>query len=100
MPSYLVESYLPRSADALDEASGQARQAAELATREGSNVQYVRTTLLGADETCFHVFDADSLEAVVTAMARAGLAADRIVQALETTRVEGPPDTADERSTT
>ena len=88
MPSYLVESYLPRSADALAEASGEARRAAELATSDGNNVQYVRTTLLGADETCFHVFDADSMEVVAAAMARAGLAADRIVQALETSRAE------------
>ena len=100
MPSYLVESYLPRSTDALDEASGQARQAAELATREGNDVQYIRTTILGADETCFHFFVANSLEDVEAAMAGAGLAADRIVQALETNHAEAAEGKADERGTT
>ena len=86
MPNFLVESYLPRSPAALEEASAQARRAAELATSDGFSVGYVRTTLLGADETCFHMFVADSLESVEAALARVGLSADRIAQAVETTR--------------
>ena len=83
MPSYLVESYLPRSAFALEDASEHARKAAELATGKGI-VRYVRTTILQADETCFHAFDASSLEDLEAALARAGLVADRIVQSDET----------------
>ena len=90
MPSYLVESYLPRSASALEEASAQARRAAEFATGE-SVVRYVRTTLLQADETCFHAFDATSLEDLEAALARAGLVADRIVQSDETQAADAAP---------
>jgi hypothetical protein len=83
MPNFLVESYLPRSATALEEASAQAGRAAELARGGGASFQHVRTTLVGADETCFHMFVADSIEAVEAALARVGLRADRIVQAVE-----------------
>ena len=84
MRSFLVESYLPRSADALDTASAHALRAAEIAASDGFGIRYVRTTLVRVDETCFHMFAADSLETVETAMSRAGLVADRIVQACET----------------
>ena len=100
MPSYLVESYLPRSPHALEEASGQARQAAERATGEGIHIRYIRTTLLRTEETCFHVFDADSLDAVERAMQRAGLAADRVVQAVEAHGTPAVPVHSDERGTT
>ena len=86
MPSYLVESYLPRSASALEDASEHARLAAEHAP--GGGVRYVRTTVLQADETCFHAFDAASLEDLEAALARVGLVADRIVQSDETQAVE------------
>lgn len=91
MPSYLVESYLPQSPDALEEASAEARRAADLAAGEGLAIRYVRTTLLGADETCFHVFEATSIEDLEAALARAGLVADRIVQANETQAAEATP---------
>jgi hypothetical protein len=84
MPKFLVESYLPRSADALEEASAQASRAAALARGDGASFQHVRTTLVRADETCFHMFLADSIEDVEAALARVGLTADRIVQAVET----------------
>jgi hypothetical protein len=87
MPNFLVESYLPSSAGTFEEESERARKAAELAVSEGGSIRYVRTTLLRADETCFHMFVAESLEAVEAALARVGLASDRIVQAFET----GPP---------
>lgn len=81
MPTFLVESYLPRSANALDEAPESARRAAELANEEGVAVRYLRTTVLPADETCFHLFEAASLAVVEAVAARAGLACDRIVEA-------------------
>jgi hypothetical protein len=83
MPRFLVESYLPPAPDALEQASDEARRAAELATSGGSNVHYLRTTLLRADETCFHVFDADSQEAMEAALERAGIVVERVVQAVE-----------------
>ena len=96
MPSYLVESYVPQSPDGLEGASAHARRAAELAAGEGIAIRHVRTTLLPADETCFHAFDATSLEELEAALARVGLVADRIVrsdesQAVDAAITEAPP---------
>jgi len=88
MPSYLVESYLPQAEDSLAEASDHAKQAARFAGSEGLGVRYIRTTLLKTDETCFHVFDADSLEDLEAALNGAGLEADRIVRADETSAAD------------
>ncbi len=84
MPSYLVETYMP-CALALDAAAaGQhACAAARELSRQGASVRYVRTTLLPGDETCFHVFVADSEEIVAEACRLAGLDSPRIVPALE-----------------
>jgi hypothetical protein len=82
VPVFLLESYLPRAANALETAQESARGATELAARDGVAVRYLRTTLVPADETCMHLFEAASIEAVEQAAARAGLAWDRIVEAL------------------
>jgi hypothetical protein len=84
MASYLVETYVPKAL-AVDaaEAGRRARAAAAELSREGTSVRYVRATLLPADETCFHVFAADSPEPVAEACRRAGLESARIVAALE-----------------
>jgi hypothetical protein len=84
VPRYLVEIYLPKSL-ALDAAAAgrRARAAASELSRQGVSVRYVRTTLLPGDETCFHVFVADSEETVAHACRRAGLDSPRIVPALE-----------------
>lgn len=84
MPSYLVELYMP-TVLAVDAAAAgrRAREAARELSCEGASVRYVRTTLLPDDETCFHVFVADSREAVAEACRRAGLGSPRIVLALE-----------------
>jgi hypothetical protein len=83
MPRFLVESYLSPAPGALEQASDGARQAAEVATSGGNNVRYLRTTLLRADETCFHMFDADSQEAMEAALESAGIAVERVAQAVE-----------------
>jgi hypothetical protein len=89
MPSYLVESYLASSPDALAEARDRARRTAEA----GAGVRYVRTTFLPGDETILHVFEAPSVEALDAAGRRAALQFERIVEA-----VEGPADpTKEER---
>ena len=82
MPVFLVETYLPGSADALEQAPKSAREAAELAAREGVAVRYLQTTLVPADETCLHLFEAPSVAVMEAVTARAGLACDRIVEAL------------------
>lgn len=79
MPSYLVESYSANRVDAIADALERARRAAEL----GSGVRYLRTTFLPGDETLLHVFEAASYEALGAAAARAALAYERIVEAVE-----------------
>jgi hypothetical protein len=84
VPSYLVETYVPRALALDAAAAGQrARAAARELSRRGASVRYVRTTLLPGDETCFHLFVADSLETVADTCRRAGLDSPRIVPALE-----------------
>jgi len=95
VPSYLVESYLPRAPRALEDASDQARRVAGFAATKGLGVRYLRTTLLAADETCFHAFDATSLEDLEAALAGVGLVVDRIVRSDETSAAA---PASDERS--
>ena len=84
MPRYLVESYIPRSRAREARAAGRnARTAAEELVREGTPVRYVRTTLLPDDETCFHIFEATTEEAVGETCRRAGIGTVRIVTAIE-----------------
>ncbi len=80
MPSYLVEAYLPQSQAGEARAAGRrARAAAEELSGEGTPVRYVRTTFLPDDETCFHLFEASSAEAVEEVCLRAGLGRARVV---------------------
>jgi hypothetical protein len=84
VPSYLVETYVPRSraAEARTTAD-RARTIAETLSRGGTPVRYIRTTFLPDDETCFHVFEAASPDAVGEVCRRAGIASARIVPAVE-----------------
>jgi hypothetical protein len=83
MTSFLVESYRPRSdATAVADLSDQARVAAQ---DPGSGIVYVSSILVEADETCFHVFEASSADAVVVALRRAGISCDRITEAIVNT---------------
>jgi hypothetical protein len=82
--SYLVEIYVPGTqAWDVRGAARRARAAARKLSREGTAVRYVRTTLLPGDETCFHVFEAASQDAVAEACRLAGLETPRIVPAVE-----------------
>src|SRR5512134_2900983 len=84
MPTYLVETYTPRTrANHAATTRDLARAAADL-VREGVQIEHRRTTLLPDDDTCFYVFEAPSPTAVEEACRRAGLANVRIVGAVET----------------
>jgi hypothetical protein len=84
MASFLVETYLAKaSAGEPGKTAERARQAvAELAS-EGTEVRYVRSYFLSDDETCFHVFEGASADAVGEAAARARIEFDRIVRVVE-----------------
>ena len=84
MPRYLVETYVPQThVQDAREAGRRAQAAARQLSREGEPVRYVRTTLLPGDETCFHVFDAPSEEAVAEACRLACVGTPRIMRAVE-----------------
>lgn len=80
MQTYLLELYAPR-ATARDVAA-RAQQAADELSAEGTSIRYVRTVLVPADETCFHLYEADTVDAVHTAATRAGFGEGRIVEAI------------------
>jgi hypothetical protein len=46
-------------------------------------VRYVGSLVIPGDETCFHIFDASSLEAVRDAMERASTRFERIVPVIQ-----------------
>jgi hypothetical protein len=83
MPEYLVEVYVPRNGVAeVREAAARARASVQQLSDEGMSVRYVRAIFVPEDETCFHVFEASTSEAVHTASARAAFRAQRIVQSV------------------
>jgi hypothetical protein len=87
VPTYLVETYMPRSQAQDARAAGRrARAAAEELARNGVPIRYVRTTFLPDDETCFHLFEAGSAGAVEEASIRAELGRTRVVLAIEESR--------------
>ncbi len=83
MPAYVVEVYLSRGrAASLDELSVRLRETSEELARAGTPVVYVCSVFLPEDETCFHFFEAASLEAMEESCSRLGLASPRITSAI------------------
>lgn len=87
--SFVVEVYAPCNRKDLDDLVARARSAARAMTLEGTSVRYRRSIAIPEDDTCFHVFEGPSAEAVDEVSRRAALAADRIVEALESRKEEG-----------
>lgn len=83
MPSYLVETYLPRGRAGERTARAlRARAAAEDMARHGPRVRFERWIDVPEDEICFFVFDADCSRDVVLAAQRAELDPLRVVEAI------------------
>jgi hypothetical protein len=82
MISFLVETYTP-AAVVLAEIEERARRAAAELQQAGTPVRYVRSIFVPSDETCFHLFEALSAEAVRETSERAGLSPQRIVKAVQ-----------------
>lgn len=83
MPSYLVETYLPRGDAALRAAfDRRARDAAAQLTRERTQVRFQQSIHVPEDEICFYVFEAASAPAAALAAERARLDPIRVVVAL------------------
>jgi hypothetical protein len=90
VPRYLLELYVPRR-EPLEEAAARARLIGGSDGGGETSVRYVRTMLVAEDETCFHVFEAPSREALRMAAHGSGLEEVRITEAVESeTEKEGP----------
>lgn len=77
MANFLVEAYASGTAD-LAEIEARAELAASDLSTGRSPVHHLRSIFVPADETCFHIFEAPSREAVVSAIEGAGLAYERV----------------------
>jgi hypothetical protein len=83
VPSYLVETFLPRGRER-ERATRErrARSAAEELTRKGTRVGFERTIHVPEDEICFFVFDAPSGGDAAVAAQLAELEPLRVVEAV------------------
>jgi hypothetical protein len=83
MPSYLVETFLPRGTASDDGVQERATSsAAEAATRDGTTVRFGGSIYVPEDEICFFRFDAPSIGDVERIAERAGLRLLRVMEAI------------------
>jgi hypothetical protein len=83
VPSYLVETFLPRGgAGERGARERRARSAARELTGQGTRVRFRCSIHVPEDEICFFVFDAPSSRDAALAAARAALDPLRIVEAV------------------
>ena len=91
MPSYLIESYLPRTRSGeLPALVSRLRHATESLTAEGTRVRHLRSTFLPGDELCLHLLEAESAAMVGEASRRAAIEPARVVQALSVVPTKAP----------
>ena len=82
MPEFVAEQYFSRTDVAGARRAGTAaRDAAEQLTREGTEIELVRSIFVPQDETCMLIYEADSLDSVQLAAQRAALTFERIAEA-------------------
>jgi hypothetical protein len=83
VPSYLVETFLPRGTAAARAAyERRARSAAQTLTQEGTSVRLDRAFHVPEDEICFFVFSAPSSRDAALAAQLAGLGSPRVVEVI------------------
>jgi hypothetical protein len=81
--AFVAEQYLSAvDAGAAARRARAAREASEQLILEGTQVRYVRSIFIPEDETCLHLYQAESVEAVRTAAARASLRLERVTEAI------------------
>jgi SAM-dependent methyltransferase len=94
MAEYLVELYVAQGDHALAKhhVAVAERAGADL-TREGRAVRYLQSFFVPEDETCFLLYEADSVDLVTEAVGRAGLRLEHVSAA--TTSVAGAQESPD-----
>jgi hypothetical protein len=89
VPSYLVETFLPRGAVGEREIRDRrARSAAEGMTREGTPIGFEGSIHVPGDEICFFTFVAATDAEAMLVARRAGLEPLRVVEAIPSGKVE------------
>lgn len=92
MGEFLVELYVARDgAAAVEHGSQLSRLASEELTREGTPVRFLRSIFVPEDETCFHLYEAPSADAVREVARRVGLPVERVTEAVATVASEESP---------
>ena len=87
MPSYLVETFLPRgNAGDRHERERATSSAAEALTRDGTPIRFGGSIYVPEDEICFYSFDAPSVGDVERIVERAGLRLLRVVEAIPSSK--------------
>jgi hypothetical protein len=80
MPNFVVERYRSRSdSESLRTIADRLVAGARQATPDGASVRYVHTIFLPDDETCLHLFEAESEADVRSVARRACIEIDRLV---------------------
>lgn len=83
MREFIAEQYLSGcDAGAAGRGAHAARRAAEQVSRDGARVRFVRSIFIPEDETCIYIYEADSIEAVREAIARAALRFEHLAEAV------------------
>jgi len=94
MAEYLVELYVSQGDHAVAQHHvAVAEQAGADLTREGRAVRYLQSFFVPEDETCFLLYEADSVDLVTEAVGRAGLRLEHVSAA--TTSVAGAQESPD-----
>ena len=79
---FLVEAYVSRVAEPFGPGAEDLALVADELTREGTHVRFLRSIFVPEDETCFYLYQANSVEGVREAAARAGLQIERVTEAV------------------
>jgi hypothetical protein len=99
MQSFLVEVYQPAASETEYRAAiGRLRAAAKALTWEGAPVTYRRSIFVPLDDTCFHLLEAVSFEAVAEVARRAAMRAPRVVEVLDVKTGAGVVEATKERT--
>ena len=83
MAEFLVEWFVSRTNFGTVERNAKlAGQAAAQLSREGTPISFVRSIFIAEDETCFHLYEATTIDSVRAAAERAAVPYERIIEAV------------------